>query len=847
MKNKNLENITILQNEKFLLQYDISRGAVVSITNKLDELKTEYLIGPNEFPQMDVIDSKWFGNVVTRCRINNGEWFEENSAASEDVRLINCDEDKICTTYTEASKNENGIKHFSLNMGYNLKEDGLYWTIEIQNICDSEIDFDFIGVPLLFNQIFRGDSKYKYEQNVLRHAFVSQNSSYVYWARSNGIVPYLVMMPCGKTGFYDIVREKRPNIKNNKEDGSVFGGYYSFNESWEGLVTLRLNDKQAPLKLRPGSKISYSMKLAWAEGFHDINRLAYENGQMAVEVLPGMVVPKNDRALIILRSNKKINAVCSNIPENVDIKFEGIKNGDYSIYSLGFKKYGVNDISIFYGNEEVMDLQFFSVEDIDKLVDKHATFIAENYFETDPEDPCYHGLLMWDMTVKSRINSKCNPYGDNWWAGGSDEIGLVSGLFLSEKNVYRPVESELKILGAYISDFIEERLTEQPGYRVHRMVPWYKMFEPWSGYGADDVWRAFNYVHVINTFYNMYRIQKQYNYLYLKPAEYYLKQAYEYTYAMFNFWMFPEGVGATEYGNMGEFNIALYIPEALAAEGMKDEAKWVRETVSKKAEFFKNSAYPFGSEMAYDSTAYEAVYAYAKSIGDKETMKKSVMAAFSNRGHQPQWIFYNTDLRQHGETHWNVSYMTQLGGWALYDYTLIEGCKDYELIKSVYGSYLAGWSLINSGYWNSEPENDGASCWIVQSEAIDKEGAFNGRIPIIKGAWHMSGESGLGFFAGLKAAASVIINHPVLGIYGFGCNITINDDIWTISPKDGLRMRIHDTINDWSIEIDRNAINMVEIDYSSKILKVYIDNLTGEISKTNVKLVSKKEWKLSIV
>ena len=82
------------------------------------------------------------------------------------------------------------------------------------------------------------------------------------------------------------------------------------------------------------------------------------------------------------------------------------------------------------------------------------------------------------------------------------------------------------------------------------MVPWYTMFEPWAGRGADDVWRAFNYVHVINTMRNMYKTQKLYHYKQLRKAKEYLIMAYEYTKAMFHYWMFPEGVGASEFGNM---------------------------------------------------------------------------------------------------------------------------------------------------------------------------------------------------------------------------------------------------------------------------------------------------------
>lgn len=842
-----LGNKTItLENNSFLLKYDAGRGGFISLRNQEDNYETEYLLDPSEFPEMDLQDSKWFGNIVTRYRIGEQAWMNGNSAASADVRSIRFDKKMLHVSFTSESLHDDGIKHFDLNMSYCLEDDGLYWDIMITNRSDSSIEFDFIGVPLLFNQIFRGDSKYKYEQNVLRHSFIAGEGSYIYWARSNGISPFLVMLSCDKTGLHKTERESRPNLKTDPERGSAFGSYSTFNESWEGLVTAIIEGSSS-LKLLPGESVNYGFKLAWADSFADIGRLTYENGQVDVEVLPGLVVPSDDRAVILLRSKKVIHNLTASFPNLTDIRYVGEKGAEYKVYTVGFQSLGVNDITIHYGNGEESVLQFFSVENLENLIDCHAAFIADNHFETNTDDPCYHGLLMWDMTVKSRINTTCNPYGDDWWAGGSDEIGLVSGLFLSEKNVYRPEESQLKVLDAYLSDFVEDRLTEQPGYRVHRMVPWFAMFEPWKGYGADDVWRAFNYVHVINTYFNMYRIQKLFGFQHLKPAADYLHKALQYTKAMFSFWMFPEGVGATEYGNMGELTIPLHLPDALAAEGMNAEAEWVRETSASKAAFFGKEAYPFGSEMAYDSTAYEAVYAYAKSAGDATTMEKAVMASFSNRGHQPNWYYYNTDLRQHGETYWNVSYMTHLGGWVLYDYSLNEGHRDYALIKSAYASYLAGWSLINSGYWNSDPRTLGSSCWVLHTGWENSKEIVPGNVPLIRKAWQMSGESGLGYFAGLKMASSVVIEHPVLGIYGFGCDVQVNGSVWTIRPRDGLRMRIYDTVNNWSIEIDRGAIKEVDVDLWGRTLRVRTENAGYVVNKENIRLKSEESWNLVII
>jgi hypothetical protein len=69
---------------------------------------------------------------------------------------------------------------------------------------------------------------------------------------------------------------------------------------------------------------------------------------------------------------------------------------------------------------------------------------------------------------------------------------------------------------------------------------------------------------------------------------------------MFTFWMFPDGVGATDYGNMGETIIATELAGALRGEGMNHEAALVEGWVGRKALCLASKPFPFGSEMAYD-------------------------------------------------------------------------------------------------------------------------------------------------------------------------------------------------------------------------------------------------------
>lgn len=152
----------------------------------------------------------------------------------------------------------------------------------------------------------------------------------------------------------------------------------------------------------------------------------------------------------------------------------------------------------------------------------------------------------------------------------------------------------------------------------------------------------------------------------------------------------------------------------LESEGFIQEAAEMNAIFDKKAHFFASENFPFGSEMVYDSTAFEAVYGYGKRIHSEHVMAAAAKASFANGGKQPVWYLYNMDVRGGGDTEWNTSYMTQLGEYLLIDYALDEGHVKEDWILSYYGAFLSGWLIYNSGgYWNAEHENHGATGWII--------------------------------------------------------------------------------------------------------------------------------------
>ena len=806
----------VWKSEKMQAVFDAEQAIWTSLKSPLDPQNTEFLLTAEEFPQMNEAGARWLGTLEIGVTENN----ETRVLFTSDLaKRTEIQENRITVEYQKIP----GFSALALGQKYRRNEQGIFWEISLKNEGDKTLEIGRLGIPLLMDQFFRGDDSFKYEQCVLRHACLCHENAWIYWEKSCGDEPVLLFKAMDGTALDSFSVEKE---WANAVPGAFEGVYtvYLYHEP------TRQFPETKTCRLAPGEFLRKKFLLGMEKGKKEAVSWLMENGGFYLESTPGMVLPCGTRAEIRIFSQECPEVVTANAGDHAgEVTGEG--NGHWKTW-LELNGYGRREAWVSV-NRQRSKLTFFGIEAPEQIYQKQNRFICENQWETDEKDPCYHGLLMWDMDVKKRINASCNPHGPNWYAGGSDEIGLVSGLFLSEWNVYRPSETQIRILQDYCHDFIEDRLTEQPGWRVHRMVPWFEMFEPWSGYGADDVWRAFNYVHVINTYYNMYRIAKRYPFSWLEESEKWIYKAYQYAKAMFSFWMFPEGVGATQYGNMGEAVLALSLSKALEEEGYVEESAEIQKIVVTKAEFFAGKAYPYGSEMAYDSTAFEAVYAYGKAIGDERVMEKTMEVSLANRGWQPSWYLYMTDLRAGGDSGWNVSYMTQLGAWPIYDWTLEHRHYDISKIKAMYAAYLAGFSIYKSGgYWSSEPENQGTSGWIVEGMQGDFTGISKERTPYRKGLVAMSGEGCLGYYGALKIACSVVFREEGMRL-ALGGNLKEREDTYQFYPEDGLAIRFFDIDLDFAVKLERDKISCVENQGKNWVL--HVENVTGDAHKLWIK------------
>lgn len=805
---KDATNLNLKSNNMNVV-VDEETGGIFQLSDPQDSYGTNYVMNPSIKPNYDIDDSRWVGDMKFTFSKNGSKSYSAVTSLSDDIREVSGDGKSVTVSYEGESENQYGLKDIDLTESYVLSDDGkkLNWNIHMKNTSGETLEVEDLGFPLLMNSWWQTNQDGIYEQNVARHSFVGKDGSYIYWQRPNGDGSFLVMIPQEGTSleFKDKARYSE-------------GPFAESDPSWEGLVEYFIHSKNitqtrsgaylpsTSLTMEAEAEQDYGFTFCFANSYSELHDILYDAGLVDTVSLPGMTIPQNMEATLAVRAKDGITSITGEDGKDIKITAAGDGNDGYSLYKISFGDLGTNNVTIHYGDGKESVLQYYSTKAVEELIDANTEFITTK--QQAKTDKGYNGAyLQWDMSTGKLITWDDYPGGGwkQWMAGGSDDAGLSSAVYVSEKNVTSPDKEQIESLDYYIENFIWGYMQKHDTYEVYR---WYDGKE---GTPSDQgTWRSYNYIHVANTYYNMYQIAKDYPGTTKLTADEYLMRGYNTLKAMFTYGMFDGknysngGQGAYVFGAMGEMNLP-EILEALQTEKHNDEYNWLKEKITKKMETLFAEDYPFASEMSIDTTGFETCYTLAKMFGNTEMAEKVMKASLACRGVQPLWYYYGSDNRHMGESWWNLGYETQLGAWQqqdyLYEYMDADDDEFDEYMRGTYGAYLAGWSNINVGQISDNEANYGAASWQYQSEKGKNGYSY---IPSLDGWWAWSGESALGFWGGLKTASANVVEDDIVGLYGYGCDVDYTDGVYTITPKDGVRTRMTlYNVNKFSLELEK--------------------------------------------
>jgi hypothetical protein len=256
-----------------------------------------------------------------------------------------------------------------------------------------------------------------------------------------------------------------------------------------------------------------------------------------------------------------------------------------------------------------------------------------------------------------------------------------------------------------------------------------------------------------------------------------------------------------------EGDIFLQILLDLQREGMKTQADALEASMRKRAERWKNEKYPFGSEMPWDSTGQEEVYAWTKYFGYQEKAEVTLNAILGYTPTVPHWG-YNGSARRY----WDFLYGAKYSRIERQLHHYGSGINTIPLLAE-YREHPEDFYLLRVGY--------GGTMGAITN--IDQEGfasaAFHAFPDMLKFD-PLSGDYGPNFFGHALNSATYIVKHPEFGWLSFGGNLKAKGTTVRVEPLDAFRMRVYVApLGTW-LTLDAGQFEGLEFDSATGTLRV---------------------------
>ncbi|MGB7190197.1 MAG: DUF5695 domain-containing protein [Acidobacteriaceae bacterium] len=759
------------------------------------------------FPTNYVATRQRLGHVEIAWRRSNSPWQKFVSAEAAAAPDSNG---------TYKVKDDSGE---ALTVTLGLKPQGklLRWTIELRNTSSGPIEVGDLALPLPMHATF--SPKGAKTLPVLKHSFISGHGSFLFWMRSNSVGPYLVMTPESDTSleYWDHLRPKRGQGKGQRPTFPAFRAFVHSAAVGEEVKAAggRWRQPRTSLTLAPGAERTYGFQFAGVHDYEGVRQRLVEAGLLDVEIAPGMTVPADLSTWIAVRSNHAIKNIVAEHPEQTTIESLGERRGR-KLYRVKFNRLGENMLTVNHGKGRMTRLEFFAAEPLETLIHKRAAFTTKH--QVRDAGKWYNGLLCeWNQESGVQLSPDNYDRIKGWriYEVTCDDPGLSKPAYLASKNAEFPDQDEVEALDYYIEHFVwgglQRTTDETHSYGIYGIPDW-KTNRDSSDPGPKGklhIWRCYDYPHIVVMYFSMYRIARDTPGIKMKlDAATYLERAYGTALAMFTVPMEVTGWSAYTTGFYNEVVIPQVIEE-LDRVGKHEEASKLRAQWEKKVAFFV-SGNPdlYGSEYAFDSTGFESTQAIARYALDHPStpgITPEAAAKFSEeqirdnlfcRGVvEKAYYYYGSDYRGGAGDAFTLSYMSPMGGWGVLNHALYDRREPDATVRLGYASFLSSWALMNTGtresgfgYWFPGEANDGGTGGGFEPAAHDV--TWLGQA-LNRGAWYYSCETDLGYCGALRTAATIVADDPVFGRFCFGGEMRAEKASLRITPRDGLRRRLH--------------------------------------------------------
>ena len=538
--------------------------------------------------------------------------------------------------------------------------------------------------------------------------------------------------------------------------------------------------------------------------------------------IPGYVVPQDVNAKLFLRYGRAVREMKVEPAGAMEINDAGTNNKGWKVYDLNGRIWGRARLTITYDDGLTQTISYKIIMPESEVVASYGNFLTtEQWF--DEENDTFGrapSVITYDYEKREQVRQDRRV----WVAGLSDEAGAGSWLGAIMKQLIMPDPVEAGKMEDFVNQTLWGGIQYSEGelkYGVRKSLFYYEPesmpegtydkeirwapdgnFPSWNTKETNSVGRSYNYPHVAAAHWVMYRLARNYSGLVTQQEwQWYLTNAFQTSMAMIK--MAPY---YAQFGQM-EGSVFILILNDLKAEGMEKMAAELETAMKGRVDVWAKLAYPFGSEMPWDSTGQEEVYMWAKYFGLDDKAMVTLNAILAYMPTVPHWA-YNGNARRF----WDFIFAGKLSrfermihhyGSALNSIPVLnqyrENPSDLYLLRVGYGGVMGAISNITQ---------DGFAPTAFHSfpQTLKNDG--------------ISGDYGSGFLGYATNSSTYLINSDQFGWLSFGGNTTVKGKWIVVDLTTAARSRVYLAPAGLWLTLDAGRFNRVSYNNANGAIKL---------------------------
>ena len=709
----------------------------------------------------------------------------------------------------------------------------LVLTFTLTNKSKATVEVGALGIPMVFNNVLNDRSlEDAHAKCSFYDPYIGEDAGYLQVTRLNGNGPALLVVPYGRTPFeaYNPILDQAtpwgaaPVFTDSTPRGITFEGFYEWMVHSEAYAEKEWKEAQpwnppTLLNLAPGESKTYGLRFLLADSIRNIEKTLAASDRPVAIGIPGYVLPMDMDGRLFLKYSQQVKTLALAPNGAIEIDAQKSTASGWQSYRLRGRTPGRARLSITYADGTVQAISYFVTKPESEALADMGKFLTTKQWFTDFKDPFHRAPSV--MSYDRERNQIVLQDSRVWIAGLSDEGGAGSWLAAVMKQLGQPRKEEIDKIQEYVDGVMDGGLQFNDGsreYGVRKSLFYYqpdqmppnfyqndlewKTWTSWNKQASESTDRSYDYPHVAAAYWTLYRLARNNHGLVTNhPWEWYLTRAYETSIAMTRY-----AEKLAEFGQM-EGSIFVAILLDLKREGMQTQAAALEEKMRQRTNRWKAQAFPFGSEMPWDSTGQEEVYAWTKYFGYEDKAAVTLNAILGYDPAIPHWG-YNGSARRY----WDFIFAGKYRRLERQLHHYGSGLNAIPLLAE-YREHPDDFYLLRVGY---------AGTMGVLSDT-DSEGflapAFHGFPDMLR--WDpLSGDNGPNLFGHVWNTATYVMKHPEFGWLAFGGNVTVLGDTVQITPLDSFRSRIYlAPIGLW-LTLDAGTFKAVELNAKTGALRV---------------------------